>query len=421
MNDNKRSAKRKWKNALIAAALTASVILALPGWSVGPARAEVPDPSEELVLKTDGKIADSKLTIKRAGNPGETEKQGTITVDLYKVADAEKDQKYDGYTLAEPTGNKFESVKTLVSRANGMRDANLTEEKRKDYYNTYMGLAEAVAKEVLAVPNDSSVSGNDVAGKVMRVATGDIVGSKSTTFDKELEAGLYLVIAHGKGLTPAKYIGTKDGKLVTMAYSDGYVYSYQPMLIALPMKGTDNYIFNTAQSEGDWQYAVSAELKAEMEIAKVPLYIIKTFKNPENRPLNGKIGCVFRIEAELNGQKIYSNVVPAEFVNGEIVLKETIMIPVGATVTVTEEYDGAAFDGENGDNQPVTKTAIYTEDGENAPKYEVSFENTYNGKEIGGDIVTNSFTKNDQGSYDWNNPRPAVSGNDVSANNANNG
>lgn len=421
MNDNKRSAKRKWKNALIAAALTASMILALPGWSVGSAKAEVPGPSKELVLQNDGKIANSNLTITRAGeNPG---KQGTITVDLYKVADAVKDQKYDGYTLAVPTGNTFDSVTNLVSSANGMRDANLTDEKRKTYYNTYMGLAEEVAKEVLAVSNSSSVSGNsisgnDVAGKGMLVASGDIAGSASTTFNnRELEAGLYLVIAHGKGLTPAKYIGTENGKLVTFAYSNGYVYKYQPMLIALPMRGTDvTNVFSTAQNAGDWQYAVSAELKAEFDIEKVPLQITKNFNNV-NEAVTGKNGCVFQIEAEFDEQKVYSDVVAIEFDGSEQKTFTTAAkIPVGSTVTVTEVYDGAAFDGET--NSKTTPNGVtYNETNK---KYEVSFNNEYNGISTGGDIVTNSFTKNDQG-YGWNNPRPAVSGNDVSANNANNG
>ena len=87
MYDKKRSGIGKWKRTLTAFAVTASVILALPAWSVGRAEA-----SPELV-----RPESCSLTIKRASD---STAQADIVVDLYKVANAEDLPGYDAYTLS---------------------------------------------------------------------------------------------------------------------------------------------------------------------------------------------------------------------------------------------------------------------------------------------------------------------------------
>lgn len=412
MYDNKRSAGRKWKNALIATALAAGIVMALPCWTVGSAEATGTEAGTTKTYEADKK---STLAITRAGT--DSAKQGTIEVDLYRVADAvPMAGGYDGYTLELPEDDTFYS-----SIAEGLRDAQvlttgtLSQEQRKTYNATYRELAEKAARLVLAEPTDSPENGNDVAGKAANKYVGkvEITGSGRTEFGTQLGSGMYLVIAHGKGLAPNEYIGTTaDGKLITMAYNDGYVYKYEPELISLPMRGKEQYSFSTAQSEGDWNYAVEVQLKAEEDVRMVPLEITKTFTNPADSDVlvSGKDGCVYRIEATLNGRLVYSEVVAVDFEGiGQKVFKTKAIIPVGATVTVEEVYDGAGFTlrGPN----PVTASPD-SADAENVTKYTADFTNEYNGSDAGGGILTNSFELQGDGTYRWIDPTAGTGNNE---------
>lgn len=432
MYDNKRSAGKKWRNALIAAALTASMILALPAWTVRPAEARS---TEKLDTSASGTCT---LTIKRAGT--EPAKQGAIKVDLYKVADATVVSGYDAYKLdlsdeknerfLEFYGDGIKDVLDGTAEVPGVQDpsnnntvsGNSPNDKDAPYsYNArYRELAQMAARRVLApAPNTGeTVSGNDIAGRTEDVAQyiyiGEVTinGEESKKFS-ELEHGLYLVIAHGADLTAAQYIGNKDGQLVTMAYNKGYAYSFLPELISLPIRGNDEQapqgIFSTAQSAGDWQYDVTAELKAEETVRMHDLTIEKDFGTlPAGAVVTGNDGCVYRIDAVLNGQTVYSKVVAISYKGTHSVTLPQV-IPEGATVTVTEVYDGASFDivvPEGGTAaEAAKKTVALGDDG----VYRASFTNSYNNTSNGGGIVVNTFKKNDKNEYNWG----AVSGNDL--------
>ena len=198
-------------------------------------------------------------------------------------------------------------------------------------------------------------------------------------------------------------------QLVTMAYSDGYVYRYLPELISLPSRGSAPVgSFSTASRE-PWSYSVNIELKSEVASEMASLRIMKAFNGvPENdrAALKGKEGCVYQIEAVLNGQTVYSNVVAVKYQGVATADSELLenVIPVGAEVTVTEVYDGAAFTVASGSNTTVT---IQAEQGINY----VPFTNTYNGNATGGGVVTNKFTpiqdQNGAVTYNWTNDDPA--------------
>lgn len=413
MNDNKRSAGKKWRNALIAAALTASMILALPAWSVKPAEAA---PTEKLDLSQN-----CTLTIKRAGT--DPAKQGAIEVDLYKVAAATAVPGYDAYKLGLSDegetfyGSEIRDILEGTQEVPGVQDPSNNQtvredpenniDKAYDYNANYRQLAQMAAERVLAPKDGETVSGNDIAGGTAPIYIGTVTinGEESKTFSG-LKHGMYLVIAHGADLTAAQYIGNKDGQLVTMAYNQGYAYRFLPELISLPIRGNDGNapqgIFSTAQSAGDWQYEVAAELKAEETVRMHDLTIEKEFGTlPAGAVVTGNDGCVYRIDAVLNGQTVYSKVVAISYKGTRSVTLPQV-IPEGATVTVTEVYDGASFDIDKEANR--TKTVALGND----DVYRVSFTNSYNNTSNGGGIVVNTFTKNN-GSYNWG----AVSGNDL--------
>ena len=92
---------------------------------------------------------------------------------------------------------------------------------------------------------------------------------------------------------------------------------------------------------------------------------------------------VFSIEATLNGETVYSDVVMLEFTGAgtQSVLIEKL--PIGAVVTVTECYSGAGYQLASAGTQTVTITA-------DAPN-SVQFTNDYVGSPNGLRGIDNHF------------------------------
>lgn len=430
MSDKKRSAKRKWKNTLLAAALTASVILVLPAWPVGPAEAttagtqgegsQTPDKNP----KTDTKLDLSKpssLTIECANKI-----EGDLEVDLYFVAKAKEMPGYDAYTLDLQAPYKNDSISELLKTAmeTKFKDGKPVNPVPGGVNADYRRLAQKVAEVALELKDGTEE--DEVTKKPIKVLvrepdkTMKLSEAETKNTISGLEAGMYLIVPHGKDLKPGDYIrhrtanvedkqapgyyGADGDQIVTVATAGGYVYSYLPELISLPSRPSASSAvgsFSTAEGSG-WNYEVTAALKSEMEVERVPLQITKNFTNIENALLTGSDGCVFQIEATLNGQKVYSNVVVAAFDRGQgtVTLDTEAVIPVGSTVTVTEVYDGAGFTVSG-------QSSVVAEFNEVSRQYTASFTNNYDGSNAGGDIVTNEF-RNNNGSYGWVNPRPAT-------------
>lgn len=414
MGDKKRSVMKKWKRTLIAAALTASMILALPVWNVGSAEAAS---TGTLDLENN----ELSLTVKRAG----TGQEGYLQVDLYKVASATKSGGYDAYTLT-----LLDDYKTVSSAFNGamypggtfdpQNPANLNDAGLNE---AYRNLAQDVARIALGVVEEETTDGAkklSVKNAQKTFTSKTISGSGSEKFE-ELEPGMYLVVAHGKNLSAAQYTGFIDAdvtvedapaygaagqKIVTRAYSNGYTYTYLPELISLPMRGTGNAEtvrtggFNTSSTD-PWQYSVTVELKSEQSQEMASLRIEKTFSADGQTVLTGATKSVFEIEAKVNGVTVYSNTVAiASDANEKFKVLEKV-VPVGASVTVKEVYDGAGYalagtntrertfiaegDAMNGDQLVIHADNV------------VAFTNNYNGVDIGGDVLINSFTHSNGG------------------------
>lgn len=397
MYDKKRSGIGKWKRTLTAFAVTASVILALPAWSVGRAEA-----SPELV-----RPESCSLTIKRASD---STAQADIVVDLYKVANAEDLPGYDAYTLALNAPYDTPELAASLEAAKEQENGASVSDGGNALYRT---MAQDVAKIALAVEekeetkeDGTKVTVKGPAQEPSRTAT--MNSGENTLKIPGIDPGMYLVVAHGSGMNVAQYTtqvgeGT-DKQLATMAYSDEYVYTYLPELIALPSRGSAPAgSFNTADNDLEWSSDVTATLKSEQASRLTSLQIGKTFTVSEDAVIAGGDGCVFQIEATLNDEIVYSNVAAIPYegrATGSVTLSK--VIPVGAEVTVTEVYSGAAFTVSGEEVKSIVAEAD-REDG--TIENNVFFTNNSNGIGTSGDIVTNSFTHGADG-WTWNDPKP---------------
>lgn len=412
MSDKKRTAKGKWKNALLAAALTASVILALPVWNVGRAQAAGTDPLDLT--------KERNLTVQHAIKDAEGL---DVTVDLYKVASIdEKFKGYDAYKLNLIDAYNNTEISEIFKKAQSP-DA----EKGESANALYKDMAQKVAGIALEQNENRPQPVNSKS-------FGEINNVKSAAFEN-LEPGMYLVIARGTDLTDLSDYVTKVGKepeegeedtrdIATIAYNNQYVYRYSPELIALPMRANAD---GTAPSDGfntadrtEWLYNVTVNLKAETLLRHASLEIIK---NLDKAPLTTD-SCVFEITAELNGKVLYHSFKSISFGPGDGLQKKITLnslIPVGSTVTVTEVESGASYEikeGESADRTFVAQkdTVDETTGAIITINNRVEFNNERQDSGAGGGAITNNFkyTVDDNtgnGTWSWQQDPGASSSN----------
>lgn len=292
-----------------------------------------------------------------------------VVVDLYQVAKAKEVASYDTYTY--------------------------------DFESDYKSLEEAALKE-----NITNEEWKALAQDAARIAVGAedgttltpvLAGQELSTPIKDLDCGLYLVIARGRNLTEAakyvKYTETEDGKKVldTIAMSSQYIYTFAPILISLPTKESVDGSISTA-NPGDWIYDPTISLKWEADRRFGPLEIVKSLQAQE---MSEPATFVFSVEAVLDGENVYSDVVTITFTEpGEQAVLIEDKIPVGAEVTVTEVYSGAVYTILNDVSQTVTIAADQV--------VGVQFINNYSRTEHGGGSVVNHFDHTDAGwSWSW--------------------
>lgn len=229
----------------------------------------------------------------------------------------------------------------------------------------------------------------------------------------DLEAGLYLMIARGRNLTPEEYIvrntaeGETDGLITTVAYSQSYVFTYEPQLVSLPTKEADEEGNISTSNNGEWIYNATAVLKPELSGRYGTLRIDKELLSYRT---GNPATFVFLVEATLQGETVYSNVVSMDFSEAgsqsELIADK---IPVGAEVTVTEVYSGVTY--RVSDSQTV-QNIILNNIGPDEEGFSniVSFRNEYDGTGRNGSAITNHFEYTDDGAglvWNWT-QRPAV-------------
>ena len=292
-----------------------------------------------------------------------------VVVDLYQVAKAKEVSGYDTYTYDfEP---EYKSLEDLALKENITND-------------DWKALAQDAAK--------LAVGAKDGAALAAAVS-----GQELSTPITGLDSGLYLVIARGRNLTDTaeyvKYTETEDGKemLDTIAMSSQYIYTFAPILISLPTKDSVDGSVSTA-NPGDWIYDPTISLKWEADTRFGPLEIVKSLQAQE---MSEPATFVFSVEAVLDGEHVYSDVVTITFTEpGEQAVLIEDKIPVGAEVTVTEVYSGAVYTVLTDVSQTVTIAADQV--------VGVEFINNYSRTEHGGGSIVNHFDHTDTGwSWTW--------------------
>lgn len=289
-----------------------------------------------------------------------------VVIDLYRVADAKEAGSSDSYTYS------------LLSKYDGLVISD------NPNNSEWRSLSQAAAKIALIDGADTPVVTGAASDKAITQTDGN----------GNLSAGLYLVVARGQGVqnyTTTIKDESGNEQVATVAYSQKHVYTFAPELVSLPGKEADaSGSVNTA-NPSEWIYDLSITLKPEQDVRIGSLEIIKTLLTYAT---GSPAIFVFSIEAVLNGENVYSDVISMDF---NAPGKQRVIIdniPVGAQVTVTEIYSGAGYslDGSNETQTVVIPTG---------DTVSVSFTNNYhNGLNQGGGI-TNHFEYDDDSGWGW--------------------
>lgn len=296
--------------------------------------------------------------------------EANVVVDLYKVADATEESGVDAYG--------FQILPDYDSLVIG-------EDMNKDAWKS---LAQEAAGIALGVEPGTQPR--------LPIVTGAPLGKDITDSDgsEALTPGLYLLIARGSNITDYVSATTNEEgtvSIVTTARSREYTIRFSPELVAIPSKEADENGVISSANPGDWIYDLTVFLKPEIEERDGSLEIIKDLLTYED---SHDAIFVFQVEAVLDGELVYSDVVTMNFsAPGE---QRTLIegIPVGAVVTVTEVYSGAGYTLVAGPDGPVTITADSVAS--------VTFTNDYDYSENEGHGITNSFTYDlENGEWIW--------------------
>lgn len=310
------------------------------------------------------------------------EEGGTVelpdaAIDLYKVADAEKEDGYDTYRFVNRDG--FAGLECNIHLGDSDADGR----------EVWTSLAQQVAAMVFS---DAAAVSPIVEGAAPNT---DLAPAGASG----LEPGLYLMIVRGNGLEREDYIEysiqeTGEELISTIAYSDSYTFTYSPQLVALPTKeGVEGGI--ATSDSGDWLYELELEPKFAMGGRFTDLRIDKELQSFRT---GSPATFVFTVEAVLHGDVVYSNAVSMTF-DGPGIQSELIAdrIPVGAQVTVTEVYSGAAYQVAPGSDQVQTLTMANADAGNADFANIASFRNVYDGSGREGAAITNHFEYMDDG------------------------
>ena len=318
--------KQKWKRL---AALVMVVVLAAATCALsGTAWAENEDASYSLTVGSGiGELAEANMVL-----------------DIYQVAAAVK-LGYD-YEPVEPFG--------ALSLAK-----NLDADAWDALAQQAAGIALAGAKPVVAgVPVNHKVEG--------------------------LSAGLYLVLARNADETDESvYVTTivdEDGseRIVTSVTTEENAYIFAPVITAVPGRAADD--------SDNWVNDVVISLKPEKDNRLGSLEIVKNLTDyVYGRPAT----FVFQVEATLDGEVVYSNVVSLSFTSAGQMSELIEGIPAGAHVTVTEVYSGVTYQLVS---SATEKTVIKADD-----VVSVSFTNSPKDSPRFGGSITNQFSRDGDG------------------------
>ena len=339
-------------------------------------------------------------------------KTARIQVDLYKLAAAVPDVISDSYHYDVPeTDNGHPFWAALTQLQGDLADAEKLEDQnnRDTVFDKFEPYAQTFAGIVLDSHPEIPVTRSELA-----------VAENTTITVDNLDAGLYLLIIHGAGLT------TKDGvpetgyvvkteqasgetgtdKTVTYAtrvVTDDYEYLYRPQLLTVPTKVSEEneQQYNTAY--GNWVNTLTIYAKPTREANNGDLKIIKNVNNPGPDPVDFVFEVSWLGKDRIPVTKVVSMTFEGE-TRKEYVLANTV--PIGTEVTVTEVHSGIGYTAEISSRTATivatptpTEGAASVDSADSAGIAEVVFTNDHTGPG-GGHGILNRFTAGSDKSFD---------------------
>lgn len=373
MRGNASAAARKGAAAALAASAAAILAVTCLLAAAGLASAAQPslDLSKTSSLKVTANVEDAPAVIGYDG----------IQVDAYLVARAVQTPGFDTYAYEPVAGGPFASLGVAA-----LNDAMASKDSAKA-----AEASRAFAQEALAAAlDDLRAPAPTLAGAPSTSMSADAgAGFTCSASFPSLQSGLYLLVAHGAGLSAADYAKSlPDGKTATVAYSALTEYAFDPVLVSLPTRDARAGETLGTASGTSWVYDVSAMLKPQASPRMGSLEIVKGVdRYQDGQPVT----FVFSVQATgPRGDKVYDDVVSVTFAgpgSKSILIEDKI--PAGSTVTVREVYSGAAYQVVG----PAEGTAEITA----AQVAQVSFANTSTNTKVHGGSVTNSFAYGEGG------------------------
>ena len=266
-------------------------------------------------------------------------------------------------------------------------DANY-ERKYKEYSEKIAQKAAAIVLKDIGLDDGS---GSDAASTTETTE----LGTKKDLYGP----GMYLVIPHGVGTSYKIEDTAEDGSKIysTVAYSPTKIYTFKPIVITLPDRAVNGEETHTTGVPGDWLYDAVVKIKASEQPRYGKLVITKNLSEIEQRTDLTSIDpmtCVFTAEGFIGTKNVYSHSV--SIVMDAAGTKSVTMdrIPIGATVTVTEEYSGGSYEVDVTDHDRVQEIKILPVSETGDPQTLV-FDNQYNHTDHGGGSLTNHFEYKD--------------------------
>ena len=371
--------KKRWIYLLAALTLTVGMCITEPLAGI----------AASLEADADGFVAGScSLTVyPEDPHKGETDSFGEdldsagVVVDLYQIARAVKTPGYDTYHYELISGYDLD----IPGNTDGEEEAS----------GQQAGSWEQLAQQAAAIALNENAPGTPAEGS----------GAPAGTRIENLDAGLYLLVARGSGMTAIpdykteikqkdELTGEETVRIATIANSNQYTYAFLPQLVSLPTKPADeNGVINTG-NPGEWSFDMAVNLKPERLDRYGSLEIVKTLSEYETMGGTQESAIfVFEVTGRLGDEVVYSNVESITFTAAGRESVTLDRIPAMAEVTVREVYSGSSYEL----TVPGDRTATIAADA----VVSVEFENEYDGRRTNGHGIKNQFVY-DEAAGGWN-------------------
>ncbi len=304
----------------------------------------------------------------------DSELETTAVADIYRVAYAQKDPRYE--TIHFVALDAFSDLQTKLSDEKSLTSA------------VWVELAKDAAGIVLQDEELDPVLEGQAMETALTLPTGSFPIYGEGTDPEDSAAGLYLVLVRNANAAidqHAQYVSGTD----TIVTTSTYKYTYQPLLVVVPSTNNDlkaevdddgnpitdeygNPIIPTVMtSDGEWYNEVAVTLKPLREAARGTFKIVKRVPKFDQNENNKKATFVFEIKTDNYPDYVlephYNDVIEISFDKaGEKTWPDDYLkqedwptLPVGVKVTVEERYTGSVYVLDVGySDQRATKTIV---------------------------------------------------------------